>query len=46
MTEELTTELAKISALKVISRSSVMRYKNTKKSVREIASQLSGACFD
>jgi TolB-like protein len=40
LTEELITELAKINALKVISRTSVMPYKNTKKSMREIASDL------
>ena len=31
MTEELITHLSKISALKVISRTSVMRYKDTRK---------------
>ncbi|HYK91791.1 MAG TPA: protein kinase [Acidobacteriota bacterium] len=40
VTEELITDMAKISALKVISRTSVMPYKNTKKSVREIAGEL------
>ena len=40
MTEELTTNLAKIRALRVISRTSVMRYKGTKKSVPEIAREL------
>ena len=40
VTEELITELAKISALKVISHLSVMPYKNTKKSIREIANDL------
>jgi TolB-like protein len=40
MTEELTTNLAKIGALRVISRASAMRYKGTKKSLREIAREL------
>ena len=40
LTEELTTELGKISALRVISRTSVLKYKGTKKSVREIAREL------
>jgi TolB-like protein/tetratricopeptide (TPR) repeat protein len=40
MTEELITELSKISALKVISRTSVMRYKDTKKPLPEIAREL------
>lgn len=40
MTEELTTELAQISALKVISRTSVMQYKGTKKSLPQIAKEL------
>jgi len=40
MTEELTTNLAKIRALRVISRTSVMRYKGTKKSLPEIAREL------
>jgi DNA-binding winged helix-turn-helix (wHTH) protein len=37
MTEELITELGKSSALRVISRTSVMQYKGTKKPVQEIA---------
>ena len=41
MTEELITELAQIRAWKVISRTSVMRYKATKKSLPEIARELS-----
>src|SRR6266849_4563186 len=41
MTEALTTELAQISALKVISRTSVMQYKGTKKSLPQIAQELS-----
>jgi serine/threonine protein kinase/tetratricopeptide (TPR) repeat protein len=40
MTEELITELSSISALKVISRTSVMRYKKTDKSLPEIAREL------
>ena len=40
MTEELITHLSKISALKVISRTSVMRYKGSKKSLKEIAQEL------
>ena len=40
MTEELITELSGISTLKVISRTSVMRYKNTKKSLPDIAGDL------
>lgn len=40
MTEELITELGKSSALRVISRTSVMQYKGTKKPVQEIAREL------
>jgi len=40
MTEELITTLGKISALHVISRTSVMRYKGTKKTLPEIAREL------
>lgn len=40
MTEALITDLAKIGALKVISRSSTMRYKGTDKPLAEIASEL------
>ena len=40
MTEELITDLAKISALRVLSRTSVMQYKGTKKPVPEIAHAL------
>ena len=40
MTDELITELAKISSLRVISRTSSMRYKATSKSLREIAGEL------
>ncbi|HTS38094.1 MAG TPA: winged helix-turn-helix domain-containing protein [Candidatus Solibacter sp.] len=40
MTEELITELSKIKALRVISRTSVVRYKKTDKSLPEIAREL------
>ncbi len=40
MTEALITELSKISALRVISRTSAMRYKKTDKSLPEIARDL------
>jgi serine/threonine protein kinase/tetratricopeptide (TPR) repeat protein len=40
MTDELITDLAKISALRVVSRSSVMPYKGTTKNVSEIAREL------
>ena len=40
MTEELITELSQISALKVISRTSIMRYKGSNKSLPEIAREL------
>ena len=40
MTEEITTQLAKISALRVIARTSSMLYKDSKKSIREIAEEL------
>ena len=40
MTEELITNLGRISALRVISRTSVMRYKNTDKPLPEIAREL------
>jgi TolB-like protein/Flp pilus assembly protein TadD len=40
MTDELITDLAKIGALHVVSRTSVMRYKDTKKSLPEIAREL------
>jgi TolB-like protein/DNA-binding winged helix-turn-helix (wHTH) protein/Tfp pilus assembly protein PilF len=41
MAEALTTELAQISALKVISHTSVVQYKGTKKSLPQIAQELS-----
>lgn len=40
MTEELTTELSQVSSLRVVSRTSAMRYKGTPKSVPEIAREL------
>jgi TolB-like protein/DNA-binding winged helix-turn-helix (wHTH) protein len=40
MTDALITDLAQISALRVISRTSVMQYKGTKKPLREIAREL------
>jgi eukaryotic-like serine/threonine-protein kinase len=40
MTEELISNLAKISALRVTSRTSVMRYKSSSKSLPEIAREL------
>jgi TolB-like protein/DNA-binding winged helix-turn-helix (wHTH) protein/Tfp pilus assembly protein PilF len=40
MTEELITELSRIQALKVISRTSVMEYKGTKKHLPQIAREL------
>ena len=40
MTDELITDLAKIGAVRVISRTSVMRYKGTKKGLPEIAREL------
>ena len=40
MTEDILTQLAKIRDLKVISRTSVMRYKGTQKPVKEIAAEL------
>lgn len=40
MTEELTTQLAQISALRVISRTSVMRYKGANKPLPEVAKEL------
>jgi TolB-like protein/DNA-binding winged helix-turn-helix (wHTH) protein/Tfp pilus assembly protein PilF len=40
MTDALTTDLGKISRLRVISRTSAMRYKGTKKSLQQIAREL------
>ena len=40
ITDEITTALAKLGGLKIISRTSAVRYKGTHKSIREIASEL------
>jgi len=40
MTDQLTTDLAKLSSLRVISRTSAMRYKGSKKGMPEIAREL------
>jgi eukaryotic-like serine/threonine-protein kinase len=40
MTEELITDLSKIASLKVISRTSVMQYKDARKPLREIGREL------
>lgn len=40
MTDELTTNMARVSSLAVIGRTSVMRYKGTRKSIPEIAREL------
>jgi TolB-like protein/Flp pilus assembly protein TadD len=40
MTDELITDLAKVSSLRVISRTSVMRYKGTNKALPQIAREL------
>ncbi|HET8924768.1 MAG TPA: winged helix-turn-helix domain-containing protein [Candidatus Acidoferrum sp.] len=40
MTDALTTELARVSALRVVSKTSASRYKGTKKSLPEIAREL------
>jgi TolB-like protein/DNA-binding winged helix-turn-helix (wHTH) protein/Tfp pilus assembly protein PilF len=40
MTDQLITDLAKVESLRVISRTSVMRYKGTKKPLPEIAREL------
>ena len=40
MTDQLTTDLAKMGSLRVISRTSVMQYKGAKKSLPEIAREL------
>jgi TolB-like protein/DNA-binding winged helix-turn-helix (wHTH) protein/Flp pilus assembly protein TadD len=40
MTEELTTDLGKISALRVISRTSVIQFKGTRKTLSEIGREL------
>lgn len=40
ITEDILTRLSKIADLKVISRTSVLKYKNTKMSIKEIATEL------
>ena len=40
MTDQLTTDLAKVGSLRVISRTSVMQYKGTKKALPEIGREL------
>ncbi len=40
ITEDIITQLSKLSELNVISRTSVMKYKNTKKGIKEIAKEL------
>ncbi|MCI0615261.1 tetratricopeptide repeat protein, partial [bacterium] len=40
MTEDIITQLSKIGELKVISRTSIMQYKNSNKGLREIAQEL------
>ena len=40
MTDEIISKVSKIASLKVISRTSVMQYKNTKKSLKQIAEEL------
>jgi serine/threonine protein kinase/Tfp pilus assembly protein PilF len=40
ITEDILTQLSKISDLKVISCTTIMQYKNTKKSIREIGKEL------
>ena len=40
ITDEITTHLAKVSGLGVISRTSVLQYKNTKKTVQQIGKEL------
>jgi TolB-like protein len=41
MTDDLITQLAKVSSLRVISRTSIMRFKGTRKSLGDIARELS-----
>jgi serine/threonine protein kinase len=43
MTEDILTQLGKIAALRVISRTTMMQYKGTKKSVRDIGAELHAA---
>ena len=46
MTDELTTSLAQIGRLKVISETSAMHYRGTNKPLRQIAQELSAAAKD
>ncbi len=45
VTDQLITDLAKVGSLRVISRTSVMRYKGTRKSLPEIARELNVAAI-
>ena len=45
ITEDIITQLSKIADLKVISRTSVMQFKNTTRSIREIAEELNVAAI-
>ncbi len=45
ITEDIITQLSKIADLKVISRTSVMQYKNTTKTIRQIARELNVAAI-
>ena len=45
ITEDIITQLSKIADLKVISRTSVMQYKNTTKNIRQIARELNVAAI-
>ncbi len=45
ITEDIITQLSRIADLKVISRTSVMQYRNTKKSIKEIAGELNVAAI-
>jgi len=45
MTEDILTQISKISDLRVVSRTSVMKYKDTHKSIREIGDELGVAAI-
>ncbi len=45
ITDDIITDLSRISGLKVISRTSTMKYKNTEKSLREIGAELGVAAI-
>ena len=45
ITEEITTSLARLSGLGIISRTSAMQYKNTNKSLRQIGKELKVDCI-